>query len=513
MRPTDSTPAPRPADDSRSAGSAGSAHAAHAGSGPRSGSDAPSGPDSGADGAAPAARAGGPEARGIDLVPDEERGGRPRDLFAVWAAPNVSYLSFVVGAALVLMGLTLPQALGVVLAGNLVWICTGVVAAAGPAAGTSGSVVSRALYGVRGNRAVVVVTGWLIAAAYLALNWSAASVAGIGLATRLGLPVSPAVDAAVICVIAAGTLLIAIFGYGLIVRLYTGLSVALTTVFTVVTGYVLAAADFSYAPAEPLRGAALAAALGAGFTLVASAPLSYTNSPDLARYLPRDSSPVAVAGWTAVGAYLPSVVFTAVGALAATGLDMSDPEAALEGVLPGWFVPVFVVAVVVNTMTNNGMTAYSAGLSVQSVGVRLARIPAVLVIGVLGTAMTLYAILVFDFLTGVSTMLQLVVVITGPVMAVAMTDLVLRRNRYSGPELLAQRRGGPFWYHGGVHWAGFLALAAGALTAALWVRTTFWTGPIAAATGGVDLSVPAGMTVAAAVYWAATSALATIPRP
>ncbi|MFD9060558.1 purine-cytosine permease family protein [Kitasatospora purpeofusca] len=513
MRPTDSTPAPRPADDPRSAGSAGSARAGsvRAGSAPRPG------PGSGSDGAAPAPapapRAGGPEARGIDLVPDEERGGRPRDLFAVWAAPNVSYLSFVVGAALVVMGLTLPQALGVVLVGNLVWICTGVVAAAGPVAGTSGSVVSRALYGVRGNRAVVVVTGWLIAAAYLALNWSAASVAGIGLAARLGLPASPAVDAAVICVIAAGTLLIAIFGYGLIVRLYTGLSVALTAVFAVVTGYVLAAADLSYAPAEPLRGAALAAALGAGFTLVASAPLSYTNSPDLARYLPRDSSPVAVAGWTALGAYLPSVVFTAVGALAATGLDMTDPEAALEGVLPGWFVPVFVVAVVVNTMTNNGMTAYSAGLSVQSVGVRLARIPAVLVIGVLGTAMTLYAILVFDFLTAVSTVLQLVVVVTGPVMAVAMTDLVLRRNRYSGPELLAQRRGGPFWYRGGVHWAGFLALAAGALTAGLWVRTTFWTGPIAAAAGGVDLSVPAGMTVAAAVYWAATGALGTIPRP
>ncbi|MFD7417014.1 purine-cytosine permease family protein [Kitasatospora purpeofusca] len=515
MRPTDSTPAPRPADDPRSAGSAGSARAGSA----RAGSASRPGPGSGSDGAAlafvpaPAPRAGGPEARGIDLVPDEERGGRPRDLFAVWAAPNVSYLSFVVGAALVLMGLTLPQALGVVLVGNLVWICTGVVAAAGPVAGTSGSVVSRALYGVRGNRAVVVVTGWLIAAAYLALNWSAASVAGIGLVARLGLPASPAVDAAVICVIAAGTLLIAIFGYGLIVRLYTGLSVALTAVFAVVTGYVLAAADLSYAPAEPLRGAALAAALGAGFTLVASAPLSYTNSPDLARYLPRDSSPVAVAGWTALGAYLPSVVFTAVGALAATGLDMTDPEAALEGVLPGWFVPVFVVAVVVNTMTNNGMTAYSAGLSVQSVGVRLARIPAVLVIGVLGTAMTLYAILVFDFLTAVSTVLQLVVVVTGPVMAVAMTDLVLRRNRYSGPELLAQRRGGPFWYRGGVHWAGFLALAAGALTAGLWVRTTFWTGPIAAATGGVDLSVPAGMTVAAAVYWAATGALGTIPRP
>ncbi|MFV5991352.1 purine-cytosine permease family protein [Streptomyces sp. NPDC056231] len=457
-------------------------------------------------------RAGHLETRGIDLVPADERGGRPRQLFAVWAAPNVSYLSFVVGATLILMGLTLPQAVGVILVGNLLWICTGVVAASGPAAGTSGSVISRAMYGVVGNKVVLVLTGWLIAAAYLALNWSAASVAGIGLASRSGLPDNPSVDAAVICVIAGGTLLIAIFGYATIVRLYTALSVLLTVVFVVVTGYVLAGTDWSYAPAEPLRGTALAAALGAGFTIIASTPLSYSNSPDLARYLPRGSSPVAIAGWTAFGAYLPSIIFTTVGALAATSLDMSDPEAALESILPGWFIPVFVIAVVVNTMTNNGMTAYSASLSIQSVGVRLARIPAVLIIGVLGTAMTLYAILVFDFLTSVNTMLQLVVTVTGPAMAVAVTDLVLRRNRYNGADLLGQQRGGPFWYHRGVHWAGVLALVVGGLTSAMWVNTSFWTGPIAKALGNVDLAIPSGMIAAAASYWAMTRVLRSIPR-
>ncbi|MCX4733736.1 cytosine permease [Streptomyces sp. NBC_01363] len=457
-------------------------------------------------------RTGHMETRGIDLVPADERGGRPRQLFAIWAAPNVSYLSFVVGATLILMGLTLPQALGVILAGNLLWICTGVVAASGPVAGTSGSVISRAMYGVVGNKIVLVLTGWLIAAAYLALNWSAASVAGIGLAGRFGLPDNSAVDAAVICLIAGGTLLIAIFGYATIVRLYTALSVVLTVVFIVVTGYVLAGTDWSYAPAEPLRGTALAVALGTGFTIIASTPLSYSNSPDLARYLPRDSSPVAIAGWTALGAYLPSTVFTMVGALAATSLDMSDPEAALESILPGWFIPVFVIAVVVNTMTNNGMTAYSASLSIQSVGVRLARIPAVLIIGVLGTIMTLYAILVFDFLTSVNTMLQLVVVVTGPAMAVAVTDLVLRRNRYDGRDLLEQRRGGPFWYHRGVHWAGFLAIVVGGLTSALWVNTSFWVGPIAEALDDIDMAIPSGMIAAAAVYWAMTRALRSIPR-
>ncbi|SDK32708.1 purine-cytosine permease family protein [Streptomyces indicus] len=457
-------------------------------------------------------RAGQPEKRGIDLVADEERTGRPRQLFAVWAAPNVSYLSFAVGATLILMGLSLPQATGVILAGNLLWIVTGVVAASGPAAGTSGSVISRAFYGVIGNKLVLIVTGWLIASAYLALNWSAASVAGIGLTRQWGIPGSAAVDAVVICLIAAVTLLVAIYGYATIVRLYAALSVLLTLVFVVVTGYVLGAVDWSYAPEAPLHGTALAAALGAGFTLIGSTALSYSNSPDLARYLPRTSSLPAIAGWTAFGAYLPSVVFTSVGALAATTLDMADPQAALESVLPGWFIPVFVIAVVLNTVANNGMTAYSASLSIQSVGVRLARIPAVLVIGAIGTAMTLYAILVFDFLTSVNTMLQLVVALTGPAMAIAVTDLALRRNRYRGELLLRQERGGPYWYRGGLHWAGLLALLAGCLASVMWVGTTFWTGPLAMAMGGVDLAIPAGMGVAALVYWGVARALGSIPR-
>ncbi len=328
----------------------------------------------------------------------------------------------------------------------------------------------------------------------------------------MGLPDSPAVDAAVICLIAGATLLIAIYGYATIVRLYAALSILLALVFLVVTGYVLAEADWSYTPAEPLKGASLAVALGIGFTIIASTPLSYSNSPDLARYLPRGSSPVAIAHWTALGAYLPSIVFTSVGALAATSLDMTDPQAGLESILPGWFVPVFVIAVVVNTIANNGMTAYSASLSIQSVGVRLARIPAVLTIGILGTALTLYAILVWDFLTSVNTMLQLVVVVTGPAMAVAVTDLFMRRNRYNGADLLKQERGGPFWYHRGVHWSGILALITGGLTALMWVNTSFWTGPIAKVMGDFDLAIPSGMVVAAAVYWASSRILRTVPR-
>ena len=456
-------------------------------------------------------RAGAVETRGIDCVPDEERHGTPRELFMIWAAPNVSYLSFVVGATLVLIGLPLAEALAVTLAGNVLWLLTGFIAVSGPASGTTGSVVSRAIYGVVGNKVVVALTGWLISALFLALNWSAAAVAGIGLAGRLGLPDSPVLDTVVICLIAGATVLVAIYGHATIVRLYAALTVLLTGVFLVVSALVVAHADWAYAPQTPLTGLAHAAALASGFTLVASAPLSYANSPDLARYLPRDSGRAAVTLWTAAGGFLPSVLFTAVGSLAATRLDMSDPQTALESIMPGWFVPLFVVGVVLNTLANNGMTAYSAGLSLQSIGVRLPRVAAVLVVGVIGTAMTLFALLVFDFLTAVNAMLELIVIVTGPCMAVYATDVVLRRNRYDGAALHDESRGGPFWYRGGVNWAGVLATLLGAGAATLCASSTFWAGPVAAALDGLNLAIPVGLLGSALLYGVLSRALGTLP--
>jgi purine-cytosine permease-like protein len=50
--------------------------------------------------AAPHDQFGRIEARGIDFVPPAERHGHARELFAVWTAPNVTYLYIVLGGVL-----------------------------------------------------------------------------------------------------------------------------------------------------------------------------------------------------------------------------------------------------------------------------------------------------------------------------------------------------------------------------------------------------------------------------
>ncbi|WP_435971009.1 purine-cytosine permease family protein [Streptomyces sp. Qhu_M48] len=444
-------------------------------------------------------RPGRVEAHGIDHIPDSERHGHPRELFSVWAAANVNYLSLVIGGALVLMGLSLWQAVAAIVVGNLFWVLTGILATSGPAAGAPSEVITRAVYGVLGNRVNNAVGGWLVSVCYFALNLAAAAAAGFALVERAGLTPTTPVKVAVVVVIAALTLIISVYGHGLIIKLYLPITLVLAGVFTVVAFAVLRHADLSYAPAAPLTGTDLWALLLAGTTMIASGPLSYTTSADFSRYLPRTASKRAIVGWTAFGAFLPSVVVSALGALAATAVDMTDPQTALQEILPGWFVPVFLLALVLGTIAINALTAYSAGLALQAVGLRVRRSVSVLFDGAVAVALTLYGLLVSNFLDTVSNALQVIVVLSGPLMAVYVTDILLRRGRYDGLALSDETTGSPFWYRAGVNPAGALALVGGVASASLCVDTLY-TGPVAAALDGFDLSLPVGMAVSAALY-------------
>jgi purine-cytosine permease-like protein len=285
-----------------------------------------------------------PETRGIELIGDAERHGRARDLFFVWAAPNVSILNLTVGATLILLGLEVWQAVAVIIASQTLWVFPGIIAASGPAAGTSGSVITRAMYGSIGNKLFVAFAGWLIGAAFLSLTWLASSFTGADLLRRFGI---------------------------------------------------------------------------------------------------------------------------------------DDPV----------LVPIAVT-----------ITAYSSSMSLQAIGFRLHRIPATIIVGIVGTALTIYLVLSTSLLAAVNLMLQFLLIVSGPAMAIFVVDLLLRRNVYVGHDLFDDGPDGEFWYTGGWSIAGIAALVAGGFATAMCLATNVWAGPIASAMGDVDLSVPAGMLVAASVY-------------
>jgi len=442
------------------------------------------------------------EVRGIDFIPAAERHGKPRDLFAVWAAANINYLYVVLGGLLTVFGLNIWQAMTAVVVGNLFWVAIGVMATSGPVAGAPSGVIMRSMFGVTGNRVNLGLFNWPVFIAYEAINLCLGALAGFAVVESLGGTSSTPVKVVIVVVTAAITLVISVYGHATIMRM-SGVFTSLLAVAVVALGvFVVAKADWSYQPATALSGGPMWAALAAGIALIAATSMSWNVSPDYARYLPADTSPRAVGTWTALGGFIPSVALGAVGVLAGTVVDMNDAQTNLAQIVPAWFYPVFLLVIVVGTMANNVITMYSSGLCLQAVGIPLRRSITVLFDGLLGVALACYALFVSDFTSALSGILELSVIVLGPTVAIYLSDQWFRRNDYDGLALNDVRVDGIAWYTRGFNLAGFAAFISGGVGAALFVNTTEFTGPVATMLGGADLSWVVGPLVSSCVYLA-----------
>lgn len=448
-------------------------------------------------------RFGHVETRGIDRVPEDERHGDPRELFKVWAGANINYLSILVGGMLTLFGLGLWQALAVVLVGNLFWIPVGILAVSGPASGTPSSIITRTMYGVRGNRIWIAAASWPAYIAYEAVNLALGALAAFALVDLAGVSGNRPLEIVIVAAMSALTLTVSVYGHATIVKISGYVTAGLALVMAVLGYFIVTKADFGYTvdPALELHGAAMWAAMLSGIAIIAATPVAWGISADYARYLPADTSRTRVAAFTALGGFVPTVLLSCLGVLAGTVVDMTDPQSALEGILPGWFYPVFLFVLVIGSMTNNVMTMYSSGLALQAIGFPIRRSLSVLIDGALGVALAYYALFVSDFTDTLSSILELTVAVLGPAMAIYVVDTFARRNAYDGIKLHDETPGSAHWYHGGVNLAGAVALVTGTAAAALCINSTEFTGPIASRLDGGDLSLVAGPVVAAVLYW------------
>ena len=316
-------------------------------------------------------RAGRIETHGTDRIPESERHGHARSLFPVWAASNLTYLYLVLGGTMILLGLNLWQAIGVIIAGNLLWIAVGYLSISGPASGTPSEVVTRAMYGIRGNRIINFIVGWVVGVAYEAINLSVGALAGFALVEQFAGHASLPVKVTIVIVIAVVTFAISVYGHATIVKLSGWFTWILLACIIVLAIFVLQHANFGYeTPAKyAVHGPALWAVAAIGFSIIASAPLSWGTGADYARYLPTNVSKKSVIWWTALGGFAPAVVLGVIGALAGTVVNMTDPQSSLSALLPAWFYPIFLVVVILGSITNNVLTAYSTGLALLAVGI------------------------------------------------------------------------------------------------------------------------------------------------
>lgn len=397
----------------------------------------------------PAGSTGAPrsgiELNGLNTIDESERHGRARDLFWPWFGANVSVLGISYGSFVLGFGVSFVQATVIAVLGIVVsFLLCGLVALAGKRGSAPTMVLSRAAFGIRGNRLPSLLS-WL-----LTVGWETALTALAVLSTatvfdRLGAGGGTGTKVVALVVVAALIVAAGIAGFTVIMRLQRWITI-ITGVLTVVyVVLVVGKVDFGAVTAIP--SGATPAVVGALVFMMTGFGLGWVNAAaDYSRYLPRRTASAGVVGWTTLGGALAPVLLVVFGVLLAgssSGLSdgiANDPIGALTTLLPTWFLVPFALVAVLGLVGGAVLDIYSSGLALLSGGVRIPRYAAA---GVDGVLMVLGAIYVVFFAPDFVVPFQGFLITLGvPIAAwcgIFLADLVLRRRDYNEPDLYDPR--------------------------------------------------------------------------
>lgn len=408
------------------------------------------------------------ELRGIEAVPASERHGRPQQLFTLWFAANLGFPAWYIGVLAVLLGLGQPDGILAVGVGTVIGAALVAGAAAlGPETGVGSLPLSGRVFGRLGVRVpaflnTVSCLGWFAVNTVLGTE-ALAQLTGLGLIGSLMAMTALQVG-------------LAIFGYDMIHRVERIASVLLLLLFGYMAVRTLQAPVLGAAP--PWHHIPMAI-----LTVAISASYLFSWGPyaaDYSRYLPADTSRAAVFWWAFLGSWVSTCGVMVLGVLMAVRFHVANPMGELAAAT-GRLAPLAYLAVIVGTVTANVLNIYTGATSALTLGVRLDRARAAVVIGLLGGLLTWGGL--YGFSGQYENFLLLLSYWVSPWLAVLFWDAtrLQRTERDYG--------------------IGLWAFAAGVVASIPFMSQTLWTGWVAQAWGGADVAYYVGFIVALTICW------------
>lgn len=451
-----------------------------------------------------AAGAGNPvfgiERRGIEHIPEDARGTTLRDLANFWIGSSLYPFNFLIGVLAYSVGLSLGATLLTLILGTVAgYVLVGYGGAAGARSGISTHVVARSAFGVIFQR-VNALLAWVVGVIYEIINNVTGVFAALALFDYLGWSDSGNAGKIVGLIgVYVASVLLSFLGHGTVIFVARFFSVALGIVGVLVLISLLPDLDLGVRVDSGLSGGvAFLIAMG----IVYAGSVSYSIvAADYSRYMPSVTSSSAIAWTTALSASVATLLLAFGGAIGASQGDLdaflADPIAAMDGVIPGWLFLLFALAAIGGSVSNNALTLYSASLAAQAVGLPLKRVQAVGVDAVFAIAGILWVLFRDDSaLKSLNDAVVFGVAWTAPFGAIWVYD-VIRRRYFVDAEAAAGHKGNPY---GDVNPGGALGIIAGVVVAILSISVPRFTGPIAKAFDGADLSWLFGTIVALVVY-------------
>jgi NCS1 family nucleobase:cation symporter-1 len=446
------------------------------------------------------ARVGGVEVRSIDYVPLNERHGKLSDLGPLWFMSNAQIATLAVGLVSITSGGNLLWSLIAIVSGTLIGtFFMAFHSAQGPQLGLPQMIQSRPQFGYVGALLV-----WLFAY----LQYAGFNIFNTALAAQ-------ALDTTVhggqtlwIVVVTLVALVIALVGYDFIHRFERWLAIGFIVIFGIFTVGALVTLDFP-AGAFDLGTFSWTPFL-AQFGVVAGYQISWAiYVSDYSRYLPPDVTVRKTFYWTYWGSALGAIWLMCLGTVlagAVSGGSEFDTVAAIKAAGDGIFSGFGSIVLIFSTLGLISVTAlnmYGGSLTLISAIDSLKKVRPTVTVRVITIAFTALLSLLGalaasqDFLANFENFLLLVLYLFIPWTAVNLVDyFIVRRGHYAIAEIF-----NPHGIYGRWGWRGIVSYLAGFAAMVPFFSTGLYTGPIADALGGADLSLFVGLPVAGVLYW------------
>ncbi|HEX3548247.1 MAG TPA: cytosine permease [Mycobacterium sp.] len=423
------------------------------------------------------------ESHGIAPIPEDQRYGTPVRLFTVWFAPTVNISGAFTGALAIVLGLgfwlgLLAMAIGTVLGALVV----AYLSTWGPRTGTGQLPNSRMAFG--GGVVLPAVLQWLSSIAWDAL---VGLFGGEALSVLLGIPFWVAVLTVLGLQGAVG-----LFGYELIHRLQAVLTLVLFATFVVFAVKLIGGHEI-VTPAM-VSGADLAGAFVLEVTIAFSGAVSWaTYAADFSRYLPPDSSPVRIFGFTFAGLVLSCFFIEGIGIAAGSVLVDHTAEGVWSVMGGGLLGGLALLVIAVASVGSGVMTVYGGSLALQTIGVRVRRPASVVIVTVLAFALILW-LHAADRATRFQDVLLIVSYWIPAFVSVVVIDWLIRsrgRTTVNPAEETTDRRDAA---------AALITFVIAYAAAIPFMKTSLIEGSIAKAWHGADIAYFVNLLVAALLY-------------
>jgi purine-cytosine permease-like protein len=385
------------------------------------------------------------ETTGIEVIAESERTARPRDLFWPWFAANISVFGISYAAFTLAFGISFWQGVLVAVVGIVAsFLLCGIIAIAGKRGSAPTMVLSRAAFGVNGQKVPGVIS-WLTSIGWETFLAITATLATATILRELGWGGGSTTKVVAALVTATLIVLASVAGYHVIMRLQSWL----TWVTGVVTVLYIAmtVSHIKWDVVSAIPAGSNQAVIGALVMVMTGFGLGWINiAADWSRYQRRDASGGSIVFWNTFGGALAPVLLVLYGLLLA-GSDpklrdgiSSDPVGTLATILPTWVLVPFLVAAILALVSGAVLGIYSSGLTLLSLGVRIPRPSAAFIDGVILTLGTIWVVFFAqDFLGPFQSFLITLGVPLAAWAGIMIADIWLRRRDYDEEALFDAR--------------------------------------------------------------------------